>query len=288
MARSDQPPLSASDPVATELEENACRSFARWDATLWRAVLAGPATTLRRGLIAKDGDDDRARAVTKMYLSLAAEGIGRGYLFPADAVGRDTFFTLTFLTLIPAQLPTLAPARQLAVLAACFNLGENLEASPPWLRHIFHRATTRLASLDEIEMLVSTVERQALAPPARTLTTPVTASWIWLGDEDRRMLPGAMHFLAPTVLCVHDRHRGGGAGRLPATCGVWLVDPPLLLGSVGCDEDLGPEPPVLGRLWRSAYDGDRRFTRPFSTTVNDWRAAASLETSQFVLALLPR
>jgi hypothetical protein len=230
----------AADEVAAE----ARRRFVRWDAKLWRAIVDGPARAL-------DGPAQDA------YLRLAAEAVGLGYLFPA-ATGRDGFFNLAFLELVPALLPRLTPARQAEVLAALWNLGENLESAAPWLGRIFTRVCRGLTSLESLEEVVAAVERQALGAPE---APAAGEEWVDLAAEDRRFLPGALHFVAPAVLCVHDRGRAG------VSLGVWLAAPPLVLGSMGCGE--APE--------RAGADAET-----FMSCANEWRRAASLVTSQRV------
>lgn len=222
------------------------------------------------------------------YLELASEGVGRGYLFPASA-GCETFFTLAFRKLIPDLLPKLPPAERAAALAACFNLGENLEGAPPWLRRIFLRMAGDLSSLSQIPELVSDVTRRAVEPPEALLGRSPRLAWIDLAAEDRRFLPGALHFLAPTVLCVHDRLRTRAGTRPPVTLGVWIVDPPLSLGPLGCIDTpvVDAAPRVVAKMLQSASGKDPRITERHSVAANDWRAAAALVTSQQLVALLP-
>jgi hypothetical protein len=80
-------------------------------------------------------------------------------------------------------------------------------------------------------------------------------------------------------VCVHDRHRKGGGGRDAATLGVWLSESPLVLGPMGC-----AEAPAASRdgAWPKIATEE-----PHAVTRNDWRAAATLETSQFLVALAP-
>jgi hypothetical protein len=240
---------------ADELEAAARARFARWDPRLWRHVVDGPARAL----------DGPAAAA---YLELCAEAIGLGYLVPA-AAGRDAFFNLAFLELVPAHLGRLPPPRQAEILAALWNIGENLAAAAPWLERILVRVGRGLTSLDRLEEVVAGVERQALGEPTERLGPAAETTWIDLGAEDRRFLPGALHFIAPTVLCVHDRLRAD------ASLGVWLGTPPLVLGSMGC-----AAPPAVA--------ADTAFVdEPYATCANPWRAAAALVTSQRIVARAP-
>jgi hypothetical protein len=254
------------------LEASARGRFVSWDARLWRELVDGPAATLAAGLDGTVGMAGRAALVS--YLRLACEGVGLGYLFPA-AAGREGFLDQAFVSMVPRLLPAVPVERQPQTLAALWNLGENLESAAPWLRRIFLRLCAALPALGDLDALVADVERQALAPPAIVLGAAPRVAWIALGAEDRRFLPGALHFVAPTVVCVHDRARVG------PTQGVWLADPPLALGPMGCVEW-----PEASRPWR-APTADVRLTPSFATITNGWRAAATLVTSQALVGWLP-
>ena len=270
-----------------EIEAAARRRFVKWDAQLWRFVLDGPALALARGLARAGLDERRAGALLESYLRLAAEGIGLGYLFPGSS-GAQSFLTQAFYRLLPEALPQQAPESAARALATAWNLGENLERSPAWLRRLFVRLTAGPEALLDLERLVAEVEARALRPPAKRLEGTWALHWLHLAEEDPRFLPGAVHFVAPTVACVHDRHRGTAqAGREGVSVGVWLDEKPLLLGAMGCGEtpalDPGLDLPLLEGLARR----DRRVDSWLAMARNDWRAAVSLETSQFLVALLP-
>ncbi len=270
--------------LVQDLEEEARRRFARWDPTLWASLVEGPARTLAEGLEETGQPAAKTRPILESYLRLGAEAVGLGYLFPPTVGGN--FFTLAWTELIPRHLARLPPARQAAALATCWNLGENLEASPVWVRRIFLRLTVGMDDLAGLEDLVSRVSQRALAPPATVLGAAFASTWVHLAAEDHRFLPGALHFVAPTVVCVHDRHRTAAGGREAATVGVWLDDTPLLLGSMGCKDEPQDSGLDFGRLEELARR-DPRAGDWFAMAANAWRAAVTLETSQFLVALLP-
>jgi hypothetical protein len=176
--------------------------------------------------------------------------------------------------------------KRAATLAACWNLGENLELSPLWLRRLVHRALLELKSLDELEGIVARVGSEAFSEAAAPLTQVGRLAWVDGSTEDRRFLPGALHHLAPRVVCVHDRERTGGAGLDASTCGVFLGATPQLLGPMGCKEVV-PVAPLDVALSAAATQLDPRFDSPYSATRDDGSAVVSLQTSQFVVALLP-
>ncbi|MCU0241853.1 MAG: hypothetical protein MUF51_05465 [Vicinamibacteria bacterium] len=268
--------------LITQLEEDARRRFVHWDQELWQGLLTGAARQLAEALTAAAASEAEARLVIGAYLKLCAEGIGRGYLFP-PAVGTN-FFTLVFLTLIPRDLAGIAIEQRARVMTQCFNLGENLESSPLWLRRIFLRLAADRIRLDQLEQLVAEVTRQAIDQPAVALGAHPRSVWISLADADRRFLPGAMHFVSPTVLCVHDRLRTGEGETIAQ--GVWLADPPLALGVMGCAD--APKTQKMPAAWLGELErADPRIAEILASTHNDWRGACSLAASQFIIGLLP-
>lgn len=270
-----------------ELEREARQRFVKWDAQLWRFVLEGPALRLAQGLTRAGLDEARSKALLESYLRLAAEGIGLGYLFP-ESSGTQSFLTQAFYRLLPEALPGQPPEAAARTLASAWNLGENLERSPAWLRRLFVRLTAGADALSDLERLVADVTARALQPPARRLEGAFTLHWVHLAEEDGRFLPGAVHFVAPTVACVHDRHRGTAqAGREGVSMGVWLDEQPLLLGALGCGETPALDPGLDLALLESLTRQDRRVDSWLAMARNEWRAAVSLETSQFLVALLP-
>jgi hypothetical protein len=282
--------MPGADVVAlgAAIADGARTRFVRWDEGLWRELVHGPAARLAAGL-GKAGVADAAavEGLLRSYLTLACEGVGLGYLYPS-AAGRDAFFNLAFHTLLPRDLPLLPPARWGEALAQCWNLGENLEGGAAWLRRLFARRLAQLASLAELEAAVADVSRQALEPPAARLGARARQVWVTLADEDRRFLPGAVHFLAPTVVCVHDRLRTGGGGRDAEALGVWLGDPPLVLGALRCEESVAPDGgAALPDPLRATLAADARVTELAAGAVNEWRAAVAQTTSQLLVALYP-
>ena len=270
--------------VIERLEQEALRRYVRWDPALWQELITGPLVALTEGF--KGAASPATARLLEAYLRLCANGIGLGYLFPERAGGRN-FFTLAFTDLLPRHLPSLGPARQAQALAQCWNLAENLEQSPPWLRQIFLRICARIPTLDDLETLVSDISGQVLQPPSRPLNDTFATQWVHLGDDDQRFLPGRVEFVAPTVVRVFDRHRDGRDGSPPATVGVWLTHTPVTLGPMGADTPPGPPQDEDERLWAELTRLDKRFTPAFDTVRNDWRACATMMTSQMMVVLTP-
>ncbi|AGC41662.1 hypothetical protein MYSTI_00304 [Myxococcus stipitatus DSM 14675] len=269
-----------------ELEAQAQGRYVRWDADLWRELRQGPAQRLAESLSKSGASSTSAAELMRAYLRLGAEAIGLGYLYPATA-GRQNFFTLAWSDLVPRLLSGVPESARASTLAQLWNVGENLESAPPWVQRIFHRVSQRLDSLAGIEERLRETATVAMEPPTEKLGDRAQPYLIDLSREDSRFLPGAIHFLAPTVLCVHDRHRHAVAGREAATQGILLVgDPPIPLGAMGCRET--PEVTHVKTPHLTAMEEhDPRVDAFFATGANDWRAAGTLDTSRFVLVLAP-
>ncbi len=251
-------------------------------------IVEGPARRLEQALRAAPGAAVAKGALLESYLRLACEGIGLGYLLPAT-LGADNFFSRAFRELLPEGLPGLPEAARTAALADSFNLGENLasESTPAWLRRIFERVLLRRlaggASLLDLGSLVADIESKVgAAPSTRLAAKQFAVDWIHLGEDDPRFLPGPVHFVAPTVVCVHDRQRGGGD---PVTVGVWLESPPIVIGSLGCRAEPPKDPGLDVALLEGLARRDPRAVEWLAMARNDWRAGVTLVTSQFLVAL---
>jgi len=269
----------------SDLEAEARGRFVRWDGALWKAVVDGPAQRLSEALLGAPGDLDTSRHIAETYLRLAREGIGMGYLFPERA-GTENVFSLFWNRLIPTLLPALPAPDRAPALAQAWNLSENLERAPLWLRRLFHRSLRDLKDLGQLEATVTHVEALAAEQPAKKLDQVRHLTWIHLGADDKRFLPGAVHFLAPRVVCVHDRERSAAGGRDAVTYGVWLDETPLHLGPMGCKAEIDPVAVPEAHL-EAATQLDARFTDVHDAAIAPHAYAATLETSQYVVVLEP-
>lgn len=277
--------MTTGDPgsIVDTLARDAERRFVRWDEPLWRAVIDGPATVLSMGLADAGVAPDEADRLLESYLRLACEAIGLGYLVRSSALGVENFATRAWMDLVPRLLP--AARERARVLAECWNLGENLEARPPWLQRIFLASIRDLGSLDDLDGIVRRVASVVADPPKNELGDGSRAAWVDLAAADARFLPGEVFLVAPTVACVIDRNRDGSDGGPRVSLGLWLVDPPVILGPMG---DTGAAPEGRARhAWRSLRAGNAWFTAPYASCANAWRAVGSLVTSQLVVIEFP-
>jgi len=272
--------------LAARLAEAGRRRFVRWDDATWEALCGGPARALEAALAEKGFAPAAAASLLESYLELGAEGVGQGYLHDA-ASGPSGFIGHAWRDALPATLPRLPPDRAAQLLADCWNLGENLESAPVWTRRIFTRALAdrRERGLEDLRGLVEEVTREALGEPEAKLGVRVRRHWIHLAADDHRFLPGRIQFLAPTVVAVHDRQRED-EGRSPAV-GVWLTSPPVFLGALGLLEPPEADPGLRLDLLEELARADPTAADWHSMASNPWRAAVSLELSQYLVALLP-
>jgi hypothetical protein len=270
--------------LVAEIERLARGRHVRWDGALWGRIVEGPARALATSLRSSGSDAASADALLESYLRLAAEGIGLGHVFPPE-VG-ESFLGEAVFRLIPAGLAAVPKERRAQALADCWNLGENLEHSPAWWRRMFLRLLGDGASIGELGALVDRASREALGEPATRLGGRTLHLFVDLGAEDRRFLPGTLHFVAPTVVCVHDRRADEDEAPGRGSLGAWLVDPPVLLGAMGCAAEPVASSDRLDLVDELAKK-DPRTADALNSAANEWRAAMTLETSQFLVAIYP-
>ena len=87
---------------------------------------------------------------------------------------------------------------------------------------------------------------------------------------------------------------GSSPGQLSAlverasgwTLGARLVDPPVVLGPMGCTAEVAATSDRLD-LVDDLAKKDPRAGDALNSAANDWRAAITLETSQFLVAIYP-
>jgi len=268
-----------------DLEKAARRRFVRWNGRLWESLLSGPARRLAQSLSDTGFSPQTCEAVLDDYLRLAVEGIGLGYVVPEES-GAQTVATLLWTRILPEGLAAVRAGKHAGILAACWNLAENLEGQPVWVRRVFLRALETSPQLDRLDRLVADVSLRLDEPPTQKLTKNFACRWIYLRKEDRAFLPGSVHFPAPTVACVHERREAGDSGH-PASIGVWLEAEPLLLGPLGCRETPPKDPGLRLELLEALARQEPRADDWQAMATNEWRAAVTLETSQFLVALYP-
>lgn len=275
-----------------QIAERARHTFPGWDDEMWRRIVEGPATQLAEQLERTERPADETHPVLEAYLELAAEAVGLGYLYPAEATGRRNFFHLAWFELVPADLASYSPDRQLELLSACWNVGENLETRPSWLQELFLAEFEPVEALGDLETTVDEISRKIVAaPPGRLEYAPDAADathveFIDLGAEYPRFLPGAVEFLAPGVACVHHRHEDLD-GTPKASIGISLVGAPEVLGTMRADAPETDGETDVPEWWEAIAARDPGITGRFATDSNAWRAIASLDTSQYVVAVRP-
>lgn len=255
--------------------------FVRWDDQAWHAFCDGPARAYATHLGHTPHAPHQRLRLLEDYLHLAAEALGSGFLSRHAITHPTTLFPRAFLELAPEQLPTLSPSRQSTLLAQLFNLGENLAIGPSWRRRLVEHCLRELSRVDDLIRALEHAEDRIFSPPRHPLE-PERAILHWIPTHGllERFLPGTLSFLSPTVLCVHDRV---GEDRIA----IWLETEPVVLGVIR--EPLPAPGPghALRKVWDTFALQDPRLTQRYTTRRNAWRSAATLKTSQFVVALMP-
>jgi hypothetical protein len=258
----------------TRIEDDAATRYVSWDHALWTELVDGPGDVLSRGLLATGEDAEISRKTLESWLKLGAEAIGCGYLVPARA-GAQTVLTRLWTRILPERLPAVPADRRSGVLASCWNLGENLETSPSWLRRIFLADLDRLGELTDLSAFVAGVAARIYEPPP-VLGARWRAQLVDLGREDRRFLPGELQFVSPRVVCVSDR-------LSETSVGIWLLDPPVLLGPM-------PRPTLVATppwRWDALRAADHRISAVHRQASSPGFAVATLVTSQHLVVVRP-
>jgi hypothetical protein len=190
-----------ADAVALE----AAPRFARWDAGAWRRLCDGPYAQLA----ARRAPDATRRA----WLRLAAEALGLGHL------DRDSLARWVITQLLPRH-----PRTEPVELARVWNIAESFAPLAPWLHRQAIAAVSSPASM-HAEVVAMLARVLGDVSPAR-FVGPFSISTH--APDSISFLPGRLHFVAPRVLCVHDRLRRGAHLA-------WELGPePKLLGAGEC------------------------------------------------------
>lgn len=254
--------LAAVDHFEKEGE----RRFSRWDGALFRAFVEGPADRLLSAI--SGGDTGSVARVFEAYLRLVVEAIGCGYvdassLDPKAQEAPSNLMAVLLARLAPALLPKARPSDRVVLLARSWNLAEGLFGEPPWKNRAVAAALSGVDSLSDLDRRLLRVLEAATAPKTRAaLAGPFAVRTIDMREVDHAFLPGAMHFSAPSLLCVHDRKRKG-------------VHAGVLLGPRGASTLLGPGP-CLGRPEREEADLPTITLIPGGVRVGDAKLPLSL------------
>jgi hypothetical protein len=235
------------EDVLGRIRDEGPRRFARWDADLFEAVVAGPAAALRAAL----GGQPDAAACLAAYLRLAQQGIGAGAVrrARAEAGGWASFLERCLVELVPALLPGVPGGQRVPLLVKVWNLGEGLLREPPWLdRYVTARAAA-LTDLTRLEdFLMRTLDPVLSPAPPSAWRGPFAVAVLDLRPLNDDFLPGALTLAGPTLLQVSDR-------RLPDLHAAVLLRAGGRSELLGLMSDLGsyaePEGPPAVEL----YDG---------------------------------
>lgn len=203
------------DSLVAQAAESGARRHARWDAALFQGLARGQARMLWYALEREPGRDSVVRA----YLTLVADAVGHGYLDRAaldhlqgKAPAPDSLNLLSRVLVqwIHTQIPEVPAGERLAVLARAWNLCEGLLEQPVWLNRYVASIAALPPALGELDrFLIDALEPALASDRQATFRGPFTLAVLDARQVEDDLLPGEMHFVAPAVLCVHDRLRQG-------------------------------------------------------------------------------
>jgi hypothetical protein len=191
-----------------ELRRDGPRRFARWDAALFEALVAGPAHALS---VALNGEPD-AGDVLSAYLGLLHQGVGITAVRGAEAgrEGWNSYLERCLVEQVPVLLPRVASGKRVPLLVKAWNLGEGLLREPAWLDRYVTASATTLGELEALEaFLVRTLEPVLSVAPPASWKGPFAVTVLDLRPLHEEFLPGEITLAAPAVLRVVDRRRTG-------------------------------------------------------------------------------
>jgi hypothetical protein len=191
-----------------ELRRDGPRRFARWDASLFEALVPGPVHALAQALA---GQED-APAALAAYLTLLHQGVGLSAVRRAEvaSAGWSSWLERCLVEKVPALLPRVPAGKRLPLLVKVWNLGEGLLREPAWLDRYVSACAVALEDLGTLEtFLVRTLEPVLSAIPPANWKGPFTVTVVDLRPVQEEFLPGEITLAAPAVLRVADRRRPG-------------------------------------------------------------------------------
>ena len=222
------------------LRRDGPRRFARWDATAFDSVAAGPARALATAL---EGEQDATVALVS-YLRLAQQAAGIGVLTRTeDGNGpRGSLLERLLLDVVPRTLAGVPAGQRAAALAQVWNVGEGLLREPAWVGRYVDAAAGSIDSLDGLAGRVARTLTPILQPaPPAAWSGDLRVTVLDLRAIHDPFLPSRIGLAAPTVLSVDDRRGGPTIGVLLRRSG---CEPLGLFAGLGDFPEPGPLPSV--------------------------------------------
>jgi len=173
-----------------------------------------------------------AEQVFAAYMDLIGEGIRNTYLTqslnshhynyliqnPTASwlpITWKNFLEYCLIKKIPLTLSEVPKQQQLEILVKIWNIGENILQQAPWMGLYILSHADELTSLTNIDAFLIDIMDPLLRPPKPAQWQPPFDVSILDGrDIHDDFLPGEMHEVAPSVVCVHDRRLSGIYGGI--------------------------------------------------------------------------
>ena len=227
-------PQTSSDTVFEQeinrVKELGQKQYAHWDNELFMDICKG-AAQLCWNSIRKQSNRDKVFAA---YMELIREGIGCAYITQSLSSGHykyliknqktlNKFLGITWKSFLeyclikemPLTISQVPAQQQLDLMVKVWNLGENIRQETPWKGLYILSRAEELPTLTKIEKFLVDTMAPLLRPPAPARWQPPFRVSIIDGcDIHDDFLPGDMHQVAPSVICVHDRRLAGVYGGI--------------------------------------------------------------------------
>lgn len=263
-----------------QAREAARARYARWDDSLFDALLDSPLDHIWRAL--KTRPPEHRLASVRTYIDLVAAGIGEGVLHGIH--GEPSSLLEAFIRdKVPYWFGASNPDRHGKIAASAWNIAAGARAQAVWIDQYL------LANLEDFEnpMRLKETAAELLRPvleetPAAKWNGPGTVTVISLNTIVADFLPGRITAVTPRLVCIADRRRDVRLGVLLVPNGASRCLGPMRGGDTGLPND-ARLPPIR---W-SAVDvsiGGMRVALPLAGSLPQETLALP---SGFLLASLP-
>ncbi len=192
--------------------------YAHWNNELFMEICEGAAQICWN----KIQHQHNKEKVFAAYMELIREGIGNAYitqsieewqydyLIPKNSYQIDitwnSFLEYCLLKEIPLNLSQIPAEQQLELLTKIWNLGENILEEKPWIGLYILSRAEELPTLSKIEDFLIEIMTPLLRPSEKSnWQSPYKVSILDGRKIHDNFIPGDMHQVAPSVVCVHDR-----------------------------------------------------------------------------------
>jgi hypothetical protein len=200
------------------IQKQGQKQYAHWNNELFMEICKGAARLCWHNIQHQQNKEK----VFAGYMNLIREGIGGAYITQSLQewqynymikasrqqlnITWNSFLEYCLLKEIPLTLSQVPAAQQLELITKIWNLGENILQEAPWMGLYILSRAEELPALTKIEEFLIEIMAPLLQPPEKARWQPPYRVSILDGrDIQDNFLPGDMHQVAPSVVCVHDR-----------------------------------------------------------------------------------